>query len=217
MSPPAITSRCERRVPFRINGDRGCNGAGDWNELHRGDGLIAAEAQLRVLMLAALAGDAPAYRALMAALLPPLRRYFARRLEPGIGEAEDLVQETLIAIHQRRGTYDASQPLTAWVYAIARYKLIDYLRRARLRRTLPLEAADGLFSPDEAAAALAKRDLDLLLETLPEKSRSLIRGMKIEGLSGKEVAAAAGMTETAVKVGVHRGLKALARRISGAQ
>jgi RNA polymerase sigma-70 factor (ECF subfamily) len=84
--------------------------------------LLAAEAQLKALMLSGLAGDAAAYRALLAALGQLLRRYYARRLADR-ASAEDLVQETLIAVHTRRATYDPSMPLTPWLYAVARYKL----------------------------------------------------------------------------------------------
>jgi RNA polymerase sigma-70 factor (ECF subfamily) len=75
--------------------------------------LLAAEAQLKALMLSALAGDAAAYRALLAALGELLRRYYARRLADA-ASAEDLVQETLIAVHtKRRATYDTSASLHA--------------------------------------------------------------------------------------------------------
>jgi RNA polymerase sigma-70 factor (ECF subfamily) len=93
--------------------------------------LIAQEAQYRDWMLAALMGDAGAYRMLLAGLTRHLRGYYARRLDSGA--AEDAVQETLIAIHTRRATYDPSLPFTAWVYGIARYKLIDEYRRHRRR------------------------------------------------------------------------------------
>src|SRR5258707_1122186 len=119
--------------------------------------LIAQEAQYRDWMLAALAGDASSYRMLLAALTRHLRSYYARRLDRGA--AEDAVQETLIAIHARRATYDPALPFTAWVYGIARYKLIDEYRRARRRPTVPLEDAGDLFSHDEAEAASARRDV----------------------------------------------------------
>ena len=85
--------------------------------------MIEAEAQLRAWMLAGLAGDDSAYRQLLTALSGHLRAYFARRVGPA--QAEDLVQETLIAMHTKRATYAPSQPLTAWIHGIARYKLID--------------------------------------------------------------------------------------------
>ena len=85
--------------------------------------MIAQEAQYRDWMLAALMGDAQAYRRLLEGLTRHLRSYYARRLDTAA--AEDAVQETLIAIHTRRASYDPALPFTAWVYGIARYKLID--------------------------------------------------------------------------------------------
>ena len=163
-------------------------------------------------MLAGLAGEAEPYRRLLDDLARLLRAYYARRCPPGV-DAEDLVQETLIAVHTRRATYDAGQPFTAWAYAIARYKLIDALRRGRAHLRAPLEAAEALFAPgggpDGAEAAMAARDLDRVMARLNPRTRALIREVKIEGLSTREAAARHGMTETAVKVAVHRGLKAL--------
>jgi RNA polymerase sigma-70 factor (ECF subfamily) len=175
--------------------------------------VLAAEAELKSLMLAGLAGDKAAYRALLTALGDVLRRYYRRRIGPE--DAEDLVQEALIGIHSRRATYDTSQPFTPWLYAVARYKLLDHLRRARVRATIPLDDAGALFAEDESEAALARRDLDALLANLPEPTRALIRSVKIEGHSMQEAAAHAGRSEIAVRVGIHRGLKALSDRLRG--
>jgi RNA polymerase sigma-70 factor (ECF subfamily) len=175
--------------------------------------VLAAEAELKSLMLAGLAGDKAAYRALLTALGDVLRRYYRRRIGPE--DAEDLVQEALIGIHSRRATYDTRQPFTPWLYAVARYKLLDHLRRARVRATVPLDDAGALFAEDENEAALARRDLDALLERLPEATRALVRSVKIEGLSMQEAAARAGRSEIAVRVGIHRGLKALSDRLRG--
>jgi RNA polymerase sigma-70 factor (ECF subfamily) len=174
--------------------------------------LNDAEARLKPLMLAALDGDAAAYRALLAQLAPHLRAFFGRRLAGG-ADVEDLVQETLIAIHTKRATYDRSMPFTAWLHAIARYKLIDHLRRAKVRRTLPLEEADSVFAEEDAEAATAKRDVEVLLAKLPKAKRDLVRQTKIEGLSTAEAAARTGLSESGVKVGVHRALKALSAMI----
>ena len=101
------------------------------------------EQRLRGLMLAGLAGEEEPCRKLLGELSGLLRAYYARRCPPGV-DAEDLVQETLIAVHTRRATYDPGQPFTAWAYAIARYKLIDQLRRARLHLRAPEEAAEAV-------------------------------------------------------------------------
>ncbi len=176
--------------------------------------MLAAEAELKTLMIAGLAGDAAAYRVLLTALRDVLRRYFVRRI--GQDDAEDLVQEALIALHTRRTTYDPEQPFTPWIYAIARYKLLDRMRRARVRsRTVPLDDAGDVFSEDESEAALARRDLDRLLQALPQETQALIRQVKIEGLTTQEAAARAGRSEIAVRVGIHRGLKTIANSLRG--
>ncbi|MBS0334092.1 MAG: sigma-70 family RNA polymerase sigma factor [Proteobacteria bacterium] len=173
------------------------------------------EPRLRGLMLAGLAGEAAPYRRLLDELSRLLRAYYARRCPPGV-DAEDLVQETLIAVHTRRATYDTSQPFTAWAYAIARYKLIDALRRGRFHLRAPAEDAEALFVPAGADAAMAARDLERVLGELPARTADLIRETKIQGLSTREAAQRHGMTETAVKVAIHRGLKALGGRYAPA-
>jgi RNA polymerase sigma-70 factor, ECF subfamily len=174
----------------------------------------AAETRLKALMVAALEGDAAAYRGLLTELTHYLRAYYTRRLNTA-ADAEDLVQETLMAIHTRRMTYDADQPFTAWLHAIARYKLIDHYRRGKLRHVLPLDEAQSIFAEEETETASATFDVEQLLETLPESRRALIRHVKLEGLSTAETAARTGLSEAAVKVGVHRGLKKLAELVRG--
>jgi RNA polymerase sigma-70 factor (ECF subfamily) len=171
--------------------------------------VIAAEAQYRDWMLAGLAGDAAAYRKLLSALTGHLRAYYARRV--GSATAEDLVQESLIAMHTRRATYDPAQPFTAWVYGIARYKLIDEYRREKRRAAVPLDEAPDLFAHDEAEAATARRDVEKLLARLPEAKRKLVRDIKLDGQSVADTAAATGLTESAVKVTVHRAIKSLSQ------
>ncbi len=165
-------------------------------------------------MLAGLAGEAGPYRRLLDELSGLLRRFYSRRCPPGV-DAEDLVQETLIAVHTRRATYDAGQPFTAWAYAIARYKLIDALRRGRNHLRAPAEEADALFVPAGADAAMAARDLERVMAELPVRTRELIRDVKIKGLSTREAAEKHSMTESAVKVAVHRGLKTLGGKYGG--
>ena len=169
--------------------------------------MIAQEGQYRKWMLAALAGDGGAYRMLLAGLTRHLRGYYARRLDSGA--AEDAVQETLIAIHTRRATYDPALPFTAWVYGIARYKLIDEYRRHRRRATVPLDEASDLFGQDEAEAAIARRDVTKLLDKLPPAKRQLVKDIKLDGVSIADAAARTGLSESAVKVTVHRAIKAL--------
>jgi RNA polymerase sigma-70 factor (ECF subfamily) len=171
--------------------------------------LADTETRLKALMVAALAGDAGAYRTLLGEVGAHLRAYYGRRLGASRADVEDLVQETLIAMHTRRATYDPSQPLTPWLHAIARYKLIDHFRRTGRRATVPLEAAGDLVSGSDQEEAIARRDVEKLIGNLPKRTQALIRSVKIEGLSTEEAAARSGMSESAVKVAVHRALRSL--------
>ncbi|MBJ7411906.1 MAG: sigma-70 family RNA polymerase sigma factor [Phenylobacterium sp.] len=172
------------------------------------------EQRLKALMLRAQAGDGQAWRELLTLLSARLAVYFRRRLGADLAdEADDLVQETLLAVHGRRMTYDPSQPFTAWAYAVARYKLIDHWRRRRVRRHVPLdEVAETLWAEADGGAEAAA-DLDRLLGDLPARQEQLVRGVKIEGLSLAEAGARFGMTEGAAKVSLHRALKALMAKV----
>jgi RNA polymerase sigma-70 factor, ECF subfamily len=175
--------------------------------------MVASEPELRALMVAALDGDARAYRALLGDLRLRLSAFFARRLGGFQSEAEDLVQETLIAIHTRRETYDRRQPFTPWLFAIARYKLADHFRRAGRRAAVSLdEAAPELAVESGAMAADARRDVETALAGLPERAQRLLRMLKIEGASVAEAAVRLDMSEGAVKVATHRAMKSLAER-----
>lgn len=174
-----------------------------------------AEAVLHDLFVRGLHGDAVAYRACLQQLSAHLRAFLRQRLFGWPDEVEDLVQECLLALHNQRHTYQSGQPLTAWVHAIARYKMIDLLRAKSIRDDLHEVLDDELavFAASATDASDARRDLNALLQTLPERQRLPIQHVKIEGLSVLETAQLTGMSESAVKVGIHRGLKALAQRL----
>jgi RNA polymerase sigma-70 factor (ECF subfamily) len=177
--------------------------------------LGESESRLRDLLSRGLAGDTHAYHGFLKELSAHLRDFLRKRLVKLPDEVEDVVQESLLAVHNQRHTYDDGQPLTAWVYAIAKYKLVDLLRR-RGQRDLLTDSLDEEFdvlSSAEAEAAEARRDIAKLLEQLPDRQRLPIVYVKLEGRSVAEAARLTGMSESAIKVGVHRGLKALAAKI----
>ncbi len=177
--------------------------------------LNAREEKLKALLVRGLAGDEPAYHSFLQELSTHLRAFLRKRLAQLPDEVEDLVQESLLAIHNQRHTYGIGQPLTPWVQAITKYKLIDLLRR-REKRELLTDSMDDEFdfgSTAEAEAAEARRDLGQLLQRLPDRQRLPIVHTKLDGLSVAEAARLTGMSESAIKVGVHRGLKALAAMI----
>src|SRR6202011_2998006 len=140
--------------------------------------MATHEIELKALMLASLDGDAASHRALLERLSRRLRAYYKGKLARvgrSAEEAEDLVQEAVLAIHFKRDTYDPGEPLTPWVHAIARYKLIDFLRRTRTSLAdVPLEAADEVMAQDDSLGAESTYDLKRLMQRLPEKMRCSI-------------------------------------------
>jgi RNA polymerase sigma-70 factor, ECF subfamily len=178
--------------------------------------MDAIEGELKDLMTASLGGDEGAYRNVLGRLSRYLRGYYKARLATrSASDVEDLVQETLLAIHVRRHTYDPDQPFTPWVYAIARYKLIDYLRRTRgSAKNVPINDVKEIAAHDDHLVSESSLDLNQLLGRLTPKVRDAIRYVKLDGLSVAEAAARGGMSESAVKVNVHRGMKTLSALIA---
>lgn len=175
--------------------------------------MAAREIELKALMIDTLDGDPIAYRSLLRLLVPQLRSYFRRRIR-NVDVIEDLVQDTLMAIHARRVTFDRDRPFSPWAFAIARYKGADHFRRNRhAKLTRELEA--DLSAADTEPASSAAIDLERLLDALPPKQGRAIRATKIEGLSMVEAAAAMGISQSDAKVSVHRGLKRLSANVRG--
>lgn len=174
--------------------------------------LPSVERALGALWAQAQAGDAASYRQLLQQLAGLLRGYLRRRLSAQPDAVEDLVQETLLTIHQKRHTYRPGEPLTAWVHAIARYKWIDHLRRHQRREALHEDIddwQDSLLANDPEPAQDSQRELAQLLAQLPDKQRQAIECTRLQGLSVQEAAQATGQSVASIKVNVHRGLKAL--------
>ena len=164
-------------------------------------------------MIRGLDGDRAAYGELLGVLTPYLRGHFRRRLGPVSADAEDLVQETLLAIHLKRETYDRHQPFSPWAYGIARYKLLDHFRRTGARRTIPLEDAGDLFATENPEEGAVRRDVATLLSSLPQRQKELMHDVKITGLSIEEAARRGDLSVTAAKVSIHRAMRRLARRV----
>lgn len=177
--------------------------------------LRAGEPRLKALLRRSLDdGDTGAYRLFLSLTTVLLRRYVERHLRRtgrNCSDAEDIVQEALLAIHTKRHTYDGQVPVTAWLHAIARYKLIDFMRSAgRAPGKSSLSEVEDLPGHDGASveARILAREL---MAALPARLRTPIEMTKMEGLSVAEAATRTGLSEASVKVNVHRGLKAMAR------
>lgn len=176
--------------------------------------MISDESELKVLMVRSLEGDSAAYRLLLTAMQELLTRFFTRRVAGDRTCAEDLTQETLMAIHSKRDTFDADQRFTAWAFALARYKLIDHYRRTKIRRYEPLDDEHDLFKVEGGQdAAMARADLQRLMARLPARQASAIQMTKIDGLTTAQAGEKLSASESMVKVSVHRGLKAIRARL----
>ena len=165
------------------------------------------------LMRAAIAGDGNAYHRLLQSLSTSLRaatrRGFAQA-GAAPNDVEDVIQETLLAIHLKRHTWDPSQPVGPWVRAIARHKLIDALRRRGRRIEIPIEAMLDVLPADEPRNEIDRSDAARLVDGLKGNQQSIVKAISLEGKSIREVAERMGMNEGAVRVALHRGLKSLA-------
>ena len=168
--------------------------------------MRADEPTLARLMRLSQAGDKQAYATLLESSQRWLRAYYARRVAPA--SLDDLVQDTLIALHTKRASWDASRPFLPWLAAIARYRWVDHLRR--LYRADEHELNEELIGTDEEPGIAARISLERLLGLLPPAQERAIALVKIEGLSIAEASAATGQSESLVKVNIHRGLKKLA-------
>jgi len=173
----------------------------------------AGEDKWAVQMRAALAGDEAAYRRLLDEIARSVRamaRGAFSRARAGDADVEDVVQETLLAIHLKRQTWDASAKLSPWVHAIARHKIIDAMRRRGYRRFEPIEDFEGVLAAPPEEDPHQRSDVEKLMESLNPRSRDIVKSISLEGQSITATAERLAMSEVAVRVALHRALKSLA-------
>jgi RNA polymerase sigma factor (sigma-70 family) len=164
-------------------------------------------------MRVAMTGDAGAYREFLVSVAPHVRavaRSRCRSLGAPEGEVEDIVQEVLLTLHLKRGTWDRSRPIGPWVAAITRNKLIDILRQRGRHITVPIEDFMDSLQAEDLTPELSTRDIDTLLGHLKPQQKEIVRSISLNGSSIRETADRLQMTEGAVRVALHRALKALA-------
>ena len=173
------------------------------------------------LFVLAQNGDKMAYEAFLQALRPYVRTLAKRRLSRP-QDIDDTVQEIFLSIHAIRHTFDPDRPLQPWINVIAERRIADRLRRLyreRARETELPEHADETFAVDDAnmttEASLDMRAVYRALEQLPPGQRQAISLVKIKGMSLRDAAAVTGQSEGAVKLSVHRAIKALRRALGG--
>ena len=176
------------------------------------------ERQSAGLMRLAQAGDQAAYASLLV-LLTSTTRQFARARLGAVPWIDDVVQETLLAVHRARQTYDPGRPFAPWFYAVASSRLIDVIRRER-RVTSREIAGDVLPEAPIGGGTPSSDDIDIeaihaAVSSLPARQREVIEALKFQDQSVREVAGRLSMTESAVKVTAHRGYRALKRLLGG--
>ena len=170
------------------------------------------EAELAWLMRAAIAGDERAYGDFLERAAYIVRVFARRKIGRGGIDPEDIVQETLLAIHLKRHTWRQDAPVTPWLYAIANYKLIDAFRHRGRRVEIEIgEIAETFAEPE--TETISDQEIGRALQTLAPGQRSVVAAVSVDGRSIRETAKNLGMSETAVRVALHRGLAAIARRI----
>lgn len=169
------------------------------------------EAELARLMRAAIAGDEKAYRDFLHRASALVRGYCRRRIVHGGVDPEDVVQETLLAVHVKRHTWRQDAPVLPWMLAIARFKLIDAFRRRGRRIEIDIDdVAEQLAAPEPEA--VSARDVSRILGSLAAGQRAVLSSISVEGRSIGETATRLGMSEAAVRVALHRGLAAISKR-----
>lgn len=163
------------------------------------------------LLRAANRGDARAYAAFLRAVTPIVRG-IARSRAGGLGgdAVEDIVQETLFAIHQKRQTWSEDRPVRPWLYAIVRYKVVDAFRARGRRVTVPIEDFAEVLSAAEEPDPTERGDAERVIAALEPRAQRIVRAIGLDGQSVAETSAELGMTEGAVRVALHRALRRLA-------
>lgn len=167
------------------------------------------------LMRSANAGDTAAYHRLLSAITPVLRAAARRgllRAGQSPDQSEDIVQDTLLAVHLKRHTWDANAPFAPWLFTIARNKLIDALRRRGRRVFVDIDDFTDVLPGEEAPELTNGVDIEAHLKMLPQRQRDVLQSISVDGLSITDTAKKFEMKEGAVRVALHRGLSALAAR-----
>ena len=175
------------------------------------------ELQSAGLMRLAQAGDQAAYASLLV-LLTSATRQFARARLGAVPWIDDVVQETLLAVHRARQTYDPGRPFAPWFYAVASSRMIDVIRRER--RVTSRELPGDVLPESMVEETSGRDDIDVeaihaAVASLPERQREVIEALKFRDQSVREVAGRLSMSESAVKVTAHRGYQALKRLLRG--
>jgi RNA polymerase sigma-70 factor, ECF subfamily len=169
------------------------------------------EAELARLMRAAISGDEKAYGDFLQQAACLVRGLARRKIVQGGIDPEDIVQETLLAIHLKRHTWRQDAPIMPWLHAIAKYKLIDAFRHRGRRIEIEIGGIAENFAEPVSETA-SNREIGRALEALAPGQRSVVTAISVDGRSIGETAKWLGMSENAVRTAFHRGLAAISGR-----
>ena len=178
----------------------------------RVEGRVPQDEVWEVLLARANDGDGAAFARFLQAVTPTLRTVIRRRgdaLPPD--QHEDILQEVLLAIHLKRKTWRRDAPVRPWLYALARYKVVDAFRRRGTSVTLPLEEFAEVLPEESSVVPLSGRDTELMLGMIDARSAMLVRAVALDGKTAEEAGETVGMTAGAARVALHRAM----RRLSG--
>ncbi len=172
----------------------------------------------RALMASAQHGDQAAYDRLLHELEPLLLRLARRRWRNSAADAEDLVQDVLMSLHETRMDYDPDRPFMPWLMGIFSHRLADIARHnaGHATRELPMDRLDSL---TEAAAPMPDGQIDYpvlrkALAGLPPHQRLAVELLRIRELSAEHAAAMTGINAATLRVSAHRAVKKLRDRMS---
>jgi RNA polymerase sigma-70 factor, ECF subfamily len=183
-----------------------------------GAGVREGEDEWTGLMRSAISGDSAAYHRLLKAITPVLRgvarRGLARAGQP-VDQSEDIVQDVLLAVHLKRHTWDANAPFAPWLFAIARNKLIDALRRRGRRVFVNIDDFAETLADQPSAETASPSQVEAHLKALPARQREVLQSIAVESASIRDTATKFSMSEGAVRVALHRGLASLTAKLRG--
>lgn len=155
-------------------------------------------------------GDGAAFARFLGAVTPTLRAVIRRRGEAlPADQHEDILQDVLLAIHLKRQTWRRDAPVRPWLYALARYKVVDAFRKRGASINLPIEDFADVLPEENAATPLSSRDADVMLGLIDARSASLVRAVALDGKSAEEAGETVGLTAAAARVALHRAMRRL--------
>ena len=165
------------------------------------------DAAVKQLMIDSQNGDEVAYETLLNILLEFLEKFLSKKIFK-FEHREDVAQSILMAFHEARFSYRSSQSFSSWFYAIAHYKVVDFIKLTeKEKHVFDLSVFEDLLSSNDKSELVF--ELESLLKDLSVQEKDLLRWLKLDGYSVKELSQFLNKSESSIKVMMHRLLKKL--------